>query len=304
MYPPSSEFKALRREVTDVDRKWFVDQLSESDRFKGLCWYLSPEPDPLQLPAPSVESIMLMDGYSAASDSVAFICQHIELSQVQTTAIEEVTRGQRDNPLWSLYRKGRLTASTIGLVIKAIASKRRPCKSLMKTLLGAYNLEGVKAVQWGITHESTAISTYEEATGQTVSPSGLWLHSSGILGGSPDGIVNSTTIIEVKCPFSAKTTSLYDMVDTPKGYFLQRTSRDSAELDLNLQNDQGRKYFHQVQCNLFLTGRTVCDFIVWTPSTMIIFPVVRNPTWTENVGALVTFYQTHFLPTFQKGGVE
>ncbi|XP_013780377.1 uncharacterized protein LOC106464765 [Limulus polyphemus] len=107
------------------------------------------------------------------------------------------------NSMWSLYRKVRITASDFSLVIKAINSRRRPSKSLLKRLLGLNDIEGVTAIQWGIQHEKAAISTYEEFTNQKVQESVLWVHPFGALGGSPDGVVSVTTIIEVKCPYSS-----------------------------------------------------------------------------------------------------
>ena len=90
----------------------------------------------------------------------------------------------------------------------------------MKRLLGYDSLSSVRAVQWGIQHEATAIKAYMEQTGHSVSPSGLWLHSSGIIGGSPGGIVSSEKIIEVKCPFSGREKHLLELVDTDPNFFL------------------------------------------------------------------------------------
>lgn len=66
---------------------------------------------------------------------------------------------------------------------------------------------------------------------------GLWLHESGVLGASPDGIVmrppkcvvhhqteaaNFTPpeLIEVKCPYSARDLSVYNAACTVKDFFL------------------------------------------------------------------------------------
>lgn len=44
--------------------------------------------------------------------------------------------------------------------------------SLRKRLLSAYNLEKRDAIQWGITHETTAIEAYCRIGGVTVRPTG------------------------------------------------------------------------------------------------------------------------------------
>ena len=118
---------------------------------------------------------------------------------IQNTA--KATSGQRDNSLWASVRKGRLTASNFGSIIKSIDSGRQPATSLMKKLLGQYDIGGLKAIQWGCTHESVAITAYEKHTNTSVTPTGIWLSTSGCLSASPDGLVGDNEIIEVKCPF-------------------------------------------------------------------------------------------------------
>ena len=57
--------------------------------------------------------------------------------------------------------------------------KKGETPSLLKLLLGEYDLSRVKAVRWGV-------NTLR--TGKTVKDTGIWFHPSGILGASPDGI--------------------------------------------------------------------------------------------------------------------
>ena len=61
--------------------------------------------------------------------------------------------------------------------------------SLIKHVLGEYDLAGVQATSWGITNEAEAVKAFETATEMNVKETGLWLHPSGILGASPDGLV-------------------------------------------------------------------------------------------------------------------
>lgn len=39
----------------------------------------------------------------------------------------------------------------------------------------------------------------EKILGKTVKPSGLWLHPSGIIGASPDGLIDNNIVIQIKC---------------------------------------------------------------------------------------------------------
>ena len=69
-----------------------------------------------------------------------------------------------------------------------------------------------------------------------------------------------------------------------------------------MANDTGMKNYYQIQGNLYFTGRSVCDLIVWTPSEMHIIPVARDVPWEDNVWKLENFYKQRFLPTFFAGG--
>ena len=53
--------------------------------------------------------------------------------------------------------------------------------------------------------EALSVREFEEHAGHEVNSTGLWLHSSGILGASPDGfILDQNAVLEVKCPYSAR----------------------------------------------------------------------------------------------------
>lgn len=66
---------------------------------------------------------------------------------------------------------------------------------------------------------------------------GIWLHESGVLGASPDGLIKeppktvvhmndpeaderTPEILEIKCPYSARDTSVQDATSSVKGFFL------------------------------------------------------------------------------------
>jgi len=86
------------------------------------------------------------------------------ITEEQHKSVHEVTIGQWDNPLWHLLRKGRLTASNFGPVLKC----ERVTPSLIKRVLGQYNLSGVKAVNWGVVNENEAKKAFERVTGLPV----------------------------------------------------------------------------------------------------------------------------------------
>jgi len=183
---------------------------------------------------------------------------------------------------------------------------RKPAPSVMKTLLGEYDASRARAVQWGVLHEKTAIRKYEEERSVVVAESGLWLHSGGFCGASPDGIIDSDKIIEVKCLFSIRNENVTDKIgDDFFITFHHKKEADSADtvdngaVILNLKNQQGHSYYHQIQSNLWLTGRSVCDFVVWTPSSILVISVTKDELYeTKYLTLLEQFYKQYFIRKF------
>lgn len=214
MFPPPKRYSALSRKPTQADRCALYEDLKEYGRFTGLCWLFSPEP-PIanQLPFPTIEEIIFCDEFLQATGRQQQLDCLVRLSRLQETDIlrvSELTAGQRDNPAWFLARRGRLTASNFGSVLKA----KRITPSLIKRLLGEYDLSRVKAVQWGVNNEEEAVKAFTLKTGLAVKGTGIWFHSSGILGASPDGIIDEGTVLEVKCPYTERNLTVAEAVES------------------------------------------------------------------------------------------
>jgi len=176
-------------------------------------------------------------------------------------------------------------------------ANRHPSASLMKTLIGEYNAAGARPVQWEVLHEKTALAKYEAERGLSVQLSGLWLHQQGFCGASPDVVVDDVKIVEVKCPYGATAENLVDKIRD--SFFLYCNSENTVAL--NLRNTQGHSYYHQIQGNLWLTNREVCDLIVWSPSSVIILAVERDEHYEEKYPSLFQrLHEEHFIPHFIK----
>ena len=53
----------------------------------------------------------------------------------------------------------------------------------------------------GVKYEKTAIQAFEDRTGNKVKPGGLHIHLNyPFLAASPDGLIGTDQVIEVKCP--------------------------------------------------------------------------------------------------------
>ena len=195
MFPPPKKYTALGRKPVQVDRAQLYEDLKQYGRFTGLCWLLSPEPPAFnELPIPTIEDIIFSEEFLQTRGLQQLDClvRRSRILEEDILKISRITVGQRDNPAWHLARRGRLTASNFGSVLKA----KRVTPSLLKRLLGEYDLSRVKAVQWGVNNEEEAIKAFTLKTGKTVKETGIWFHSSGILGASPDGIVDHETTKE------------------------------------------------------------------------------------------------------------
>ena len=102
---------------------------------------------------------------------------------------------------------------------------------------------GNAATDWGSEQEEFAILHYEATKGTMVDPVGFCAHPTNpYAGGSPDGLVDSDGIIEVKCP--------YNGLNHVKNI---------------LFNEFVQTYQWQVQGNLWVTGRAWCDMISFDP---------------------------------------
>ena len=148
----------------------------------------------------------------------------------------------------------------------------------------------LQACDWGILHEQTAKQLYSQLTNLAIGENGVFLSGSGLLGGSPDGIVSDEIIVEVKCPFSARNKTIQQAAAEDKKFFLQLDGATGLKLK------QHHNYWHQIQGNLHLTGANICHLIVWTPLDLVILAIHKDPTWADNLKILETFYTNSFLP--------
>ncbi|KAA0717389.1 hypothetical protein E1301_Tti012157 [Triplophysa tibetana] len=227
---------------------------------------------------PSIVKSVGHNGSQAILDSMA-------LTQEEQRDIQIATIGQRDNPQWHLFRRGRVTASNFGDVLLS-----NDVTAIVDRLLSNQPYTGgIPALDWGIEKERQAVQAFTTATQKEVQESGLWLSPSGVLGASPDGLVGSSEILEVKCPYNAREMTIDDAVKQKKISYI---SKEGDTYSLH----RDHKYWHQVQGQLHLTGRQTCYFVVWTKKDHVIIPISRDDTWKPNLQVLEDFFETHMLP--------
>lgn len=150
-------------------------------------------------------------------------------------------------------------------------------------------IKGVHAVQWGITNEIKGIKVLEENEKVKVVSTGLWLSNNGFLGASPDGIVNSDYIVEVKCPWKFRNKKLETEIEKDHSYIVYR------ENNIILINKK-HEYWDQIQGQLYLTKRKCCYLVIWTPGQSIIIGIEKDVEWEVNLDHLERFFINKYIP--------
>lgn len=179
---------------------------------------------------------------------------------------------QTQSQLWFEHRKGRLTASKFGAICRTSIST--PSKSLVSQILQVGSLPKSAALSWGIDHEATTREQYREMqekqhTSFKVETTGLRINPSlPYLGASPDGIIScnccSPGLLEIKCPYSIRRT-------TPSNAsYLQQT-------DVGYQLSRKHDYYYQIQGQLGVMERQICDFVCWTPHGLHLERIEYDP---------------------------
>lgn len=153
------------------------------------------------------------------------------------------------SPEWFLQRIGKVTASRIKDVIAktktgASTSRANYLAELVAERLTGKATEGFSnaAMTWGTNCEPLARASYEASTCRMVAEVGMIDHPSiPMSGASPDGLISSDGLLEIKCPNTA--THIATLLDgeMPSGHMAQ------------------------VQWQLACTDRKWCDFVSFDP---------------------------------------
>ena len=200
-------------------------------------------------------------------------------------AIEDRTRGQSADKTWHKERSKRLTASNFGRIHHA--TQRTDNNKLAYSLLQSVDLDHVAAIRHGKQHEQVAKRKFEANTGIMVNPVGLCVDlESPYLAASPDGLIGEDTVVEIKCPYSAK-----DKIISPA------TIPYLKEVEGNLSLDPKHNYFCQVQGQMMITHRQKCKLIIYTNVDMQVIDIHADSAFQKDLKSkLKGFYETYFKP--------
>ena len=165
-------------------------------------------------------------------------------------------------------------------------------------------------MRYGRQHEPQARLAYEQYL-QTKDPHAR-VHNTGVhiditncwLAASPDGLVADPSaaspdgLLEIKCSFRAKDKSLVDICTDRKQKkdFFMNYDEQTGGFTLK----RNHSYYYQVQGQLHITGRSWCDYYVWTSQEgdRVVERIERdNAFWTRLVlPKLRRFYYGSMLP--------
>lgn len=150
---------------------------------------------------------------------------------------------------WFAARLGKVTASKISDVMAKTktgysASRENYMAQLIVERLTNTKAESFSnaAMEWGTNQEPFARAAYEVKTGVLVEEEGFVLHPSiEMAGASPDGLVGTNGLVEIKCPNTA------------------------THIDTLLTQKIADKYILQMQFQMACTDRLWCDFVSFDP---------------------------------------
>lgn len=160
---------------------------------------------------------------------------------------------------WHQIRKGKFTGSTIWKLMSEPRSKTELLSETAKTYIlekiaEKYSEETEKsfvtpAMQWGNDYEPLAKKWYSKRSGHRVDEIGFIEYPSyeNYAGGSPDGLVDYTHIIEIKCPYLSANHIKHILIDK---------SNFKAE---------AKEYYWQMQFYMECLNVSYCDFISFDP---------------------------------------
>jgi putative phage-type endonuclease len=150
---------------------------------------------------------------------------------------------------WLQARCGKVTASRVADIMAKTKSGYSASRGNYMAELVCERLTGVPtdtfksaAMEWGTAHEPHARAAYEAVGGVLVEEVGFVPHPSiPDAGASPDGLVGSVGLIEIKCPYTA------------------------THIETLLSGKVPDRYNTQMQWQMACTGRTWCDYVSYDP---------------------------------------
>ncbi|XP_023930360.1 uncharacterized protein LOC106151446 [Lingula anatina] len=246
------------------------------------------------------------DADACINDQVENFVKSIKFSENEIHQIEESTRGQRENPEWHQQRRGAVTASRMGSILRTFEKQKPPCKSVITAIMGRECSEDnipyttVPSLKWGISNEKKARDQYlrqqkKQHTNLSINEKGLVVAEDyPYIRGSPDGIItcscHSERVLEIKCPYSCRNMMVKDAIKCGKIRYLD------GNFMLKPFSTEG--YYEQVQALMYILKLNKCEFVIWTNVDMMVIEVGYNAEFCQKklLPGCVSFFKQYIVP--------
>lgn len=212
---------------------------------------------------------------------------YVKISPDKVNMLAQETVMQSASQVWHDARKLRVTASTAKKIPKHSATN--PRTFLNEHLFPTF--KGNTATKYGQDNEDNAIKLVEERgfvvqrKGLVVNPHQPWLAA------SPDGILDSMELLEVKCPQKG-ITSLAEFLSQPNADI-----QSLGDGHFNILPNGKNGYYLQVQLTMMCLGLLSCKLVIWTPTENLMLDIPFDLAYTQtHVRCLQNFYFLHMLP--------
>lgn len=157
---------------------------------------------------------------------------------------------------WKKLRSGRITGSRIGAILGLSPWQTREdvLRAMVREHHGASSeFTANIATNYGHANEATARMTFEMSTGLDVIETGFHAYEDWA-GASPDGLIGTDAVLEIKCPFKGIRKALSDQPH----------------------------YMAQLQWEMLCTGRKKAYFYQWQPDDDTLNIVHQDQTWLDH----------------------
>ncbi|KAI4824945.1 hypothetical protein KUCAC02_020656 [Chaenocephalus aceratus] len=252
---------------------------------------------PSQKVPPGLRSLYRgVEGFNSLDEVYSAATQTMKLDHKDVEHIGNVTKLQSKSLVWYEQRAGRITSSVSHSVLRTSTTK--PSQYLIKSICcdRPSNLK-TTAIVWGNEHEQVARQQYADGAISSVH-SDLKVNNCGLLikreqpflAASPDAMLacscHGMGVLEIKCPFKFREMSVEEM----------SKEKDSCR-DQNLELKESHQYYTQTQHQMYVTGASYCEFLMWLPTGGHVCTVFPDKEYTlTSVPVLTAFWEGHVRP--------
>jgi putative phage-type endonuclease len=230
------------------------------------------------------------------------LVKSLQLSPEKRKELERATVGQGMNEKWKTERRNRVTASNCGRIFTL--QNFRTNTNILKSIIYPPDLSKNENIRNGINLEPEAKKLYSNLNpGVKVDDCGFFVYAkNGILGASPDAILGTDGILEIKCVNCPPT-----QIPLRADKFLERKIKNDSNSELQLRIKH--KYYFQIIMQMYVSEKSYCDFFVFhkpsdKPTELEWFQqrISRTPEtdalWKKIEEKLTNFYINEMAPEF------